>query len=163
MRCTLSVAVIGMIALLAPGCSPSPGNFNDTLADLQKKMTGAEKKVEDTLEHPPNDVSKNKKANEEFRDAVADARKKYNELKVPQGEAAKKFHTAFGEYLQSQEAAVPLYKAFLDPDKPLTGEEDKSKREELDKVRWKRNGQMQPLRNAQADYAREAGFELKKE
>ncbi|HEV3445404.1 MAG TPA: hypothetical protein VG099_12225, partial [Gemmataceae bacterium] len=62
-RRTLLALAATLSFLAIPGCGlQGDSGLNDTLADLQTKLTAAEKKVEDTIDWPPNDKAKEKAA-----------------------------------------------------------------------------------------------------
>ena len=151
------------LLLVIAGCdSKSGGGLNNTLVDLEKKLTAAEKKVEDTLEWPPNEESKKKAAYEEFGVAVTEGRKRFDELKAPEGEAAKKFYDAFNDYLKIQEEAAPLYKKYFESDGKIKHDEMAPIREGIDKMRAKRKPYAAKLPFLQQAYAKEAGLQLAK-
>jgi hypothetical protein len=162
LRGLILALVVTTSLLVASGCGSQAMGFNNTLADLQKKLGEAQKKAEDTMEWPPDDPAKKKAASDNFLTTLADARKQFDELKVPQGDAAAKFHAAFNDYLKTQEDAGRMYKAWLDPSRKLAPEDMNRHREEMDKIRAKRNGLMQRLPYLQKAYAKEAGLTLKK-
>ena len=89
-RRSIVLILMATMTVGLPGCGSSGAEaFNNTLADLQSKLGAAEKQVEDTMEWPPNDKAKEKAAVAGFRDAVADARKRFDALSPPQGEHAR--------------------------------------------------------------------------
>jgi hypothetical protein len=161
-------SLLGTVALLlVAGCGGeggAGGGFNNTLADLQAKLTASEKKIEDVIEfaHGEEWAPKRKAALDEFTAAVTDARTRFDAVTVPPGEAAKKFHAGFAEYLKVQEAAVPLYRKLLTASGKNAFEQQESTREPLRKVRERRTALAQQLAPLQQAYASEAGLKLKK-
>ncbi len=154
-----------VLSLLAvAGCGGGAG-YNNTLAELQSKMTAPEKKLDELIDdqiHNDDTKTKRKAAFDELRTAVAEARAQFDALTPPTGEAGKKFHQGFADYLKAQEEAVPLYKKMLDAaDKKDFGEIGRIA-DPLRDVRAKRNAAAQRLPYLQKQYAKEAGLQLKK-
>jgi hypothetical protein len=159
----LGALFVFLFFLAIPGCgSETAAGFNNTIADLHTKLAAAEKKVEDTMEWPPDDPAKKRAANDQFRTTVEEARKRFDALQVPPGDAARRFHAGFNDYLKTQEEAVPLYKQYLDPSRKLTGEEEARNRDALGKMKEKRAPLAQQLAGLQQMFVREAGLQLAK-
>ena len=158
----LGVLASAIVLLTSAGCGQQgDGGFNDTLVALQAQLTAAEKKAEDAIDFPPRDKVKEKAAADEFGTAVADARKRFDAVAVPQGEQAKKFHDGFNNYLKAQEEAAPLYKSYLVPERQLNHQEMQPLRDALDKMRAKRTPLANFLPALQMAYVQESGIRLK--
>lgn len=165
-RVALPTIVCVLLVLPASGCRKQGGEgFNNTLASSQSKIEAIEKKMEDLIEFSLNkkeEEAKLKGTAEEFSEAVGEARTTFDALTVPEMESAKKFHEGFDQYLKIQEEAAKEYKALVDPATHLGPTGSGRIRDNLAKLRTKREQTKQQLLSLQQAYAREAGLKMKK-
>jgi hypothetical protein len=148
------------------GCGGQGEGFNNTLADLQTRLEGTEKKLDDMIDHALNHdelEGKRKAAFDDFNTAVTEARTKFDALTVPPGENGKRFHKGFADYLKVQEEAVPLYKQMLNAASKKDFEGVQRLRENMQDLRQKRRGLALQLPQLQKAYAKEAGIKLVKQ
>jgi hypothetical protein len=165
MKHTLLPIVLASVLLVMPGCGSQGEGFNNTLADLQTRLDGTEKKLEDLIAHALNHdelEAKRKAAFDDFSTAVTESRTKFDALTVPPGDNGKRFHKGFADYLKVQEEAVPLYKQLLVAAVKKDLDAMNRTGEKLQDMRQKRSALAGQLPHLQKEYAKEAGLKLVK-